>query len=401
MGMITPALSPSPPAPEIVVTTAPPPPRDVWVEVVHDPAGLATHLPAWDDLARSTAEPNPFFESWLLLPAVQEFGTADDILFALVYHRAAQPNKPPSLIGLFPLQRCGRSWKLPVRHLRLWQHLHSFLLTPLLRAGREREALAALLEWAAGEQGAPLLELPFVDTEGPFAQALVDVLNDQHRLAFQAECHTRALLRRAADAESYCAAAMSTGNRKELRRQRKRLAETGKLESRILAPDGDVDRWLQQFLELEATGWKGQEKTALAASEANRAFFSRAVRDGFARGQVQMLGLFLDERPIALKCNFLSGHGAIAFKICFDETLAKFSPGVQLELDNIEAFHAHPQLRWMDSCAIPGHSMINRLWRERRTMQTLLIATGRWAGNLTVGLLPLARAVKRMMKQPS
>ena len=42
---------------------------------------------------------------------------------------------------------------------------------------------------------------------------------------------------------------------------------------------------------------------------------------------------------VAMKCNFLSGAGSFAFKIAFDEAFARFSPGVQLEIDNVQAFH--------------------------------------------------------------
>ena len=110
-----------------------------------------------------------------------------------------------------------------------------------------------------------------------------------------------------------------------------------------------------------------------------------------------MLGLFLDGRPIALKCNFLSGPGGFTFKIAYDESLAKFSPGVLLELDNLEDVHRRPEIRWMDSCAMPGHFMIGRLWRERRTLQTLWISTSRWLGNPLLGAAPLLRAASRTM----
>jgi hypothetical protein len=96
-----------------------------------------------------------------------------------------------------------------------------------------------------------------------------------------------------------------------------------------------------------------------------------------------------------MKCNFLSGVGAYAFKIAFDESFARFSPGVQLELDNVVAFHERPQLRWMDSCAVARHFMINRLWTDRRTVRTLLLAPGGLRGEVVVALLPLLTWLRR------
>jgi hypothetical protein len=71
---------------------------------------------------------------------------------------------------------------------------------------------------------------------------------------------------------------------------------------------------------------------------------------------------------------------------------------VQLELENIDWVHRQRGLKWMDSCAKPGHFMIGRLWRERRTIQRLVVSTGSWRGDLMIGLIPLARAVKTLIK---
>lgn len=385
---------PRPPDP----TAAAPPARTIWVELAHDANELASHRAAWDELADTAIESNAFFESWMLLPALSAFAAGHDLVIALVYRRPAKPNDAPTLCGLFPLERRRRCKGIPARVLRLWQHIYGYLGTPLIRAGYERETLAAFLDWAAIDPaGASIVEMPMIHGEGPFAQALLDVLNERRLLAVTDEAYTRALIRRAADAEAYCAA-HSSGSRKEWRRLRKRLGELGTLETRVLGADDDAGPWVEQFLALEASGWKGTQKTALAAAERDRAFFTAAALGAHAHGKLHMLGLFLDGRPVALKCNFLAGAGAFTFKIAFDEAHAKLSPGVLLELDNIAELHRHPRLSWMDSCAVPGHFMINRLWHERRTIQSLLIATGRWTGNLVVGLLPLVRAAKAMFR---
>jgi hypothetical protein len=112
-----------------------------------------------------------------------------------------------------------------------------------------------------------------------------------------------------------------------------------------------------------------------------------------------MLGLFLNGEPIALKVNLLSGRGSFGFKIAYDEQYARFSPGVQLELENVRVFHEETDLDWMDSCAVANHFMINRLWKHRRTIDHVLISTGGWRGNLAVGALPLVRAIKRTIRR--
>lgn len=370
---------------------------DWRVEVATNAADLQSHQLAWDRLAQDALEPNVFCEPWYFLANIRHFAADRSMCVAFVYRRDRRPTAPPQLCGVFPFER--RRWfkGLPVRSLRLWQHPYLCLNTPLVHRQWARQTLGTLLDWAAGAEHCAFLDCPGVHAEGPFHQALVDVLRERRLLSFVRDLHTRALIRRAANAEAYCAAAMNPLSRKEWRRQRKRLSEQGLLETRVLQDGEDVERWSAQFLELEARGWKGNEATALDRVDAAGEFFRAVVRCAHERGQLHMLGLFFNDQPIALKCNFLTGDGGFAFKIAFDERYAKSSPGVQLELDNIDELHRRPGLQWMDSCAVPEHPMINRLWKERRTIQHLLIATSRLRGNGVVGLLPLARALKRMV----
>jgi hypothetical protein len=96
--------------------------------------------------------------------------------------------------------------------------------------------------------------------------------------------------------------------------------------------------------------------------------------------------------------NLFGGEGAFAFKITFDESFGRFSPGVLLELDNVERAHRVPALRWMDSCAAPNRFMINHLWPDRREMQTVFFATGSRLGALTVALVPLLHFLRRLKR---
>jgi hypothetical protein len=257
------------------------------------------------------------------------------------------------------------------------------------------DALKTCLRWAKTDRrGSTLLDLPLVPAEGRFAQVLTDVINGSGVMTFPVETVTRALLRCGVKAEDYIQTALAPKRRRELERMRRRLGELGTLETRLLGPSDDPLPWIAQFLDLEARGWKGAEHTALACTENERGYFTDIVREAHRRGQLMMLGLFLNDRPVALKCNFRAGDGAFALKIAFDEEYDKYSPGVQLELDNVAAAH-QLGLTWMDSCAIANHPMINRLWTERRMIQHVLISTGRWQGNMLLGLFPLLRALKR------
>lgn len=71
--------------------------------------------------------------------------------------------------------------------------------------------------------------------------------------------------------------------------------------------------------------------------------------------------------------NFIRPPGAYSFKIAYDEALARFSPGVMIEIENLKRFLTDSQAEWMDSCANENHPMINSLWMERRTLVQVAI----------------------------
>ena len=370
----------------------PAPPRDYSFRLATTAEQLRRHEAEWADLARHAIEPNAFNEPWAFLPAFEAFA-APNVRVLLVF---APDGK---MTGFFPLS-CRRLHRLlPLCVLESWRHVYGFLCTPLVRAEHEEATLAMLFDWFRDSAlGAPLWRLELASGDGPFARALSEACRARQRPTFVAEAYIRALMQKnPAGPDAYLESALSKKRVREVRRKERALAAKGKLEHRVLAADADAGPWADDFLALEASGWKGREGTAMASDPRHAAWFRDMVRGGHAQGRLQMLGLYLDGRAIALKCNYLCPPGAFAFKIAFDESFHAQSPGVVLEADNIARFHESPRLSWMDSCAMPGHSMIDRVWTERRLIQNVWVATGRKPGDLAVALMPLGRWLKRTL----
>jgi CelD/BcsL family acetyltransferase involved in cellulose biosynthesis len=375
-------------------------PRTLSTTVAHTPDALELHLEAWEDLVANVAEPNPFFEPHALLPSWRQLpGT--DLQVVLVWAPHPLPGKPAILVGLFPIVREPRFKGLPLTAYATWTHLYAYLATPLVRADRASEAIEALFAWLR-ETDAAVFEWRTLGSDGAFRHALIDALNRLGLESFRERSHTRALFRPAADAEAYLAHAIGGKKRKELRRQERRLAETGALTYDELAPDGDLEAWLDEFVALEARGWKGQGGTSLGDDPAGLAVFRAIARGAFARGQWMTLALRLDGRAIAMKCNVRCSagaqQGAVAFKIAYDEAFSRFSPGVLLELEHIRRLHEPGAPSWMDSGAAPNHPMIDHLWRDRRSIETIVVPTGRSLGGFAVAVLPLARGLSRTVR---
>ena len=168
--------------------------------------------------------------------------------------------------------------------------------------------------------------------------------------------------------------------------------------SLAIRPGDDVGRWIDEFLRIEASGWKGERGSALASSERDRRYFTEIVISAFRRGRLLMLGLDFDGHPIARRCAFLAGEGSFAFKTAYDEEFADFSPGAMLEMDSIRQLHALPGVRWMDSCATTSNFLVNRLSNDRKTIQSVAIGAGA-LGELLVSGLPLMRwTTRRILK---
>src|SRR5258705_6772427 len=123
------------------------------IDVLKGPAAAASIIPQWEDLAAHALEPNPFYEHWLLIPALAGFAKSDDVRIVALWHK-------DKLAALLPLQRVPRYKGLPLGALSAWRHPHCLLCTPLCAAEGGAQTLAELLRWLrVDSEGAPLLEL--------------------------------------------------------------------------------------------------------------------------------------------------------------------------------------------------------------------------------------------------
>jgi hypothetical protein len=371
----------------------------ISVVVVRDVRTLSGFVPAWEELAAAAIEPNVFYEHWMLLPALKAFGAKKDIRVVLVLiHDLKDANAPPKLGGLFPLERIRNFRKLKVSALGLWQHVHCYVCTPLVRADAARECMVELFKWLrSGGAEAPLMELGCVSGDGPFHKMLVDLSNELGLLTWTTEIFTRGLWRGGDERHPDPESAVSGDLRRRLRSKEKRLRERGRVEHFVMQPGDDVARWIDEFLQIEASGWKGREGTAMACSESARRYFAEIATSAFRRDRLLMLGVNVDGRPVARRCAFLAGEGSFAFKTAYDEEFADFSPGAMLELDSIRQLQALAGVRWMDSCAAADNFLVNRLSNDRKTIQSLVVGSGA-LGELVISGLPLLRWTHRILK---
>ena len=268
--------------------------------------------------------------------------------------------------GFAKLSLALQKRSLPLAYFESW-------ITPLCPTGLPAVAtlpaeshFAAVLE----RLSAPVL-LRNLPVNHPVTGAILAASAHQHILTQW----QRAGLKLGGSFEDWLAQNFDQKRRKELKRLRSRLAESGELIVESLGPSGDINTFSENFLALESSGWKGNRGTAINKNPAMAA----ALRNGLAvmhrNGALRFWQFLLDGKPVASLFALIDGNEAALGKIAHDEAFAKYSPGVLIIMEATRHLLEEEGLEIADSNAIPDHPMIDRIWRDRIYCMDILVAS--------------------------
>jgi CelD/BcsL family acetyltransferase involved in cellulose biosynthesis len=331
-------------------------------------AELGSIAAQWRALAVSALEPNVFYEPAFALAAAPVFGQG--VGAGLVWSRST----PARLLGLFPARIEHRRYGLPLPVLVGWMHPYAPFGAPLVDRDQGEAVLAAWLEHVAKDAQLPdLMLLPYLPMEGALAKALDAAMARRGGRSALFAQHRRALLAPAGERAGYLDQSLGHKKRKELRRQRKRLGDSGSIMSTVTGDPAAVSHALNGFFALEAAGWKGRAGTAARSHAEITQFMTTAVSALAGEGKAQVGRFSLDANPIAALVTLRSAAAAWCWKIAYDENYARFSPGVQILLDVTQALLDDASLARADSCATADHPMIDHVWRERLALADRLL----------------------------
>ena len=351
----------------------------------------------WRLLSNNAVEPNGFYlPEWeLAVNASAQARTNVSALTATADATAASDN--PCLIGLLPAISAWRAYRLPLPAL-VSADPYGVLGTPLLDRDRADEAAGKLMS-SARDAGAHALILRDIPLGGPVMMALTRALKSNGLTPRILQSHARACLDATRDADELLREALGPKKLKELRRQRNRLAEHGAVIFTIATMPSEIKRDLSIFLNLEASGWKAKRGTALAQDDGDAAFVRRAVYDAAARGNCEIVTLHAGDTPVASGIVLRHLDRAFYFKLGVDERFAKCSPGVQLTLELTRHLCAEPSIAMADSNAIPGHPMIDPIWRGRLAIGDVLIPLNR--RDPFVPAIRLGLTLRKLAREPA
>jgi CelD/BcsL family acetyltransferase involved in cellulose biosynthesis len=350
---------------------------------------VAVPVREWSALHARAIEPNAFYSpEWAL--AVTRHVPGDENINALLAWDSPARKK---LIGFLPVTSTWRALKLPLPALVTW-HGYVPLATPLLDKDHAVEAAAGLLA-AAKAAGAHALIISALPNGGPAAAAFRTALAREDRVTRVLHGESRAILDATADAERMLQDTLGSKKLKELRRQRNRLADDGEVRFSVSVSPQQTEAAFEQFLKLEAAGWKGKRGTALASQEGLTRFAKEAVRRLAPQGKVEVATLTRGADVIASGLIVRHGERAYFFKIAHDEKLSKCSPGVQLTLDITRYLCADDAVRSVDSTATADHPMIDHIWKGRLDIaETLIPLRAGYSAPLFASLISARRTLR-------
>jgi hypothetical protein len=328
-----------------------------------------------EHLSYRALEPNVYFNPRFLAPAIPRLDDRDVRLAVL---RDEQGDKSRlRLVMPYVIERPVMGGVGPVI-MRSWATVFGPNGTPLIDgedpAGTVDEFLDILARPHLALPG--VLVLPQVYSDGPAARVLRAAALMKDFPVHSARGGARAVMETMLDGEAYLKAAFHPHHRRGYARLMRRLSELGTLEVTLTRDMAGIFERMEEFLVLENTGWKGQRRTAMAADRMQAAFGRETVNGMAARDMMRIMTLDLDGRAIASLLIMIENGVAYTWKIAYDEAYATYSPGMLLMIEATKALLDDPNVVSADSCATPDHPMMDRIWTERKNMETLIIGLG-------------------------
>lgn len=337
------------------------------------PAGAygATYAEAFADLCRRAEAPNLHMAPAAVAAALS-FGIASDDIVVL----AAQAQGGEHLLGLWALRRTRslHSGLVPVLEAPLVP-LYEVSSAPVLDRDRAHEVAAALMRAIVEAPDLPkVLKLPLLPMQRNVFTALqaASAATGSTITAFERWQRPMLIPEPGDDAERYLRRAFGQGYKKRMQ-QHRQLEKAGVLAyERHRGPNAITA--LEEFLALEASGWKGRGGTALAGLPQHGVYIRELVNGFAAVDGIRVDLLRLDDQPIAggLLLDFAGQSHFL--KIAYDEGRARLSPGRALAVEMLRTSFAANRPFRLDSGAGDRVDPSAYPWGERQEMANAIVA---------------------------
>ena len=357
-----------------------------------DAQGLrALDAAEWDALSTGALVENPFYAREVVLAGLDTIDSGAQIEALVVRGERRE------LLGLFPYERR----QLPFETVDGAGNLYQPCRTPLIRREHARDIVPAWVDAVAHMQSVPRFwRFKHVDLASKLLRLAEDAVAQRGLCLISVNRYTRPHLTRLdGGLDSHIEHVMPKRRLKDIERNIRRLSKLGSLRFERSRDPEIVARRLDQFLELENSGWKGQAGTALLAKREDAGFARSAFAprsDGLSL--ISTDTLLIDDCPIAIGFNLQARHTAYTAKVAYDETYRRYSPGFVLEYFVIRAFYDDVTMHDMDAATTEEGHVVAALWNGHKDVGTVFIGPDDWRTRAMAALAGRVHASRQFAK---
>lgn len=308
----------------------------------------------WRNLCNLAADDEPFYRPEWIAAHIRAFTPRASIFLITVYHGA-------ELCLVLPLLRARELISgIPVRTLSAPVSTHSCRFDAVRQAGPVGEAaVAAAWNFLKTSKGWDVLDLREVPNDGTLA-ALVALAESEGMQTGRVPMRPNPCVPIPAAAEISKCLPQNARLRGKLRQVRREIAAQGELRLRKITAAQRED--LNRFYELEAGGWKGEARSAIAADPKTRQFYDEIATSAEWFGYLSMYFLELNGELLAAHLGLSYRDVYYSPKLAYDEKFKDYAPGhliVSAILDDCGTRGVHTyditgpddewKMRWTDS----------------------------------------------------
>ncbi len=375
----------------------------VRLELVQSLEGLAVHMDAWDRLALEAPQNLPAISSaWATAFFEHQLQASETWRCFFAYDG-------DDLVGILPVVITpNRLLGLKRPRLQTPHNSHAYSVDFVLARGRESEIIPRLL--SALDRVEPLrycLGLIRLPDTSPTLSVLE---NGVAGTSVVKEYDGMGSYIRVEGSFDEYRSALSSNFKNNLRKAKNKISRLPDVKTVFLSGAEATAKGLQLFLEVEASGWKGQGGSAILMSSSLSAFYGKIVERLAELGWLEWHFLQTQGKVIAGQFAAKMGSTLIVMKIGYDESYGWCSPGNYLFEHTVERAFASGDTDEIDCLTdMPWHRNwkmkqrdYHNLWiYPRRPIPLIFGAFGRRIKNAlrkTPGLRPLYHGLRGSAK---
>jgi CelD/BcsL family acetyltransferase involved in cellulose biosynthesis len=283
------------------------------IEWITDATRFAALAEPWDALADGGG--TPFMRHGWLQAWWRAFGDGAELRVCTVWDG-------DELRAALPLQASGR------RGLTALANVHSPDFRPLAADDAALEELAA-----AAVAASPAVILERMRAEDPAVGAFAGA--GTGRLTLVDPQHVSPAVELTGDVKDFRKRSKPRWGA-PLERFRRKMGRDHEAEMVMVEPPRDLEAELREGYAVEASGWKGENGTAIISQPATEQFYTEMSRAAAARDELRLASIRLDGRLVAWDLLLLFDGRLHLLKTGFDEEFRKLAPGLVLRLSVIE-----------------------------------------------------------------